>query len=365
MSGIVSQIDAFEVVLPLPRPLQLGALAIPHREYTIVGVSDEEGNMGIAFSLARNAPVAATIKKAIAPYLVNRRLDDYDELYRYIAKANVCLGTNGIFWRGLSLVDCALFDLLAQRAGQPLCEYLGGSVEPIPMMLVGGYPTSDETPESLARQIQEMVAQHPIGIKIASCSDLGHDTERLAVCRTAIPDRTPLMIDLHWDGQDVNTLLPEARKWTEFNMGWLEDPFAFDDFEGLARLADELPFPVAVGDEQTGVRHFTRLIEQGHIDIVRLDAQVCGGVQAFLEIARIAARHDLPVSCHGSVQLAAHLAAAVPNVKWVEYLPPHLESSHLLFKSELARQDGSFVLTHKAGVGYDLSEAMIRRLQEA
>jgi len=63
MSGIVSQLDAFEVVLPLPRPLQLGAIAIPNREYTVVRVSDEEGNTGTAFSLARNAPVAATVKK--------------------------------------------------------------------------------------------------------------------------------------------------------------------------------------------------------------------------------------------------------------------------------------------------------------
>ncbi len=359
MSGIIARIEAFEVILPLPKPLRLGAMFIPHREYALVRMVDGEGNVGTAFSLSRNAPIGATVKKTIAPYWDKRTLDDHDALYAQTVKANVCLGTNGIFWRSLSLVDCALYDLLAQRAGQPLWKYLGGSLKEIPVMQVGGYPSPEETRESLSQQIQEMAAHKPNGIKIASCSDHAHDTERLKICREAIPDGTPLMIDLHWNGGDADSLLKESRKWEAFNMGWVEDPFAFDDFENLAKLADELSYPVAVGDEQSGVRHFRRLIEQGRIDIVRLDPHVCGGIRAFREIARVAAQHERLVACHGSLQLNAHLAAAIPNVRWVEYLPPDLEPVNVLFTADLEPQHGYLSLGKTPGVGYEWNESAI------
>ncbi len=352
MSGTITRIEAFEVILPLPTPLRLGSMFIPHREYALVRMYDGEGNVGAAYSLSRNAPIGATVKKTIAPYWKDQALDDHEALYAQTVKANVCLGTNGIFWRGLSLVDCALYDLLAQRAGQPLWEYLGGSLKEIPVMLVGGYPSPDETPESLSQQMQEMAAHTPSGIKIASCSDHARDTERLKICRQAIPDGTPLMIDLHWNGGAAETLLPEAQKWEAFNMGWLEDPFAFDDFENVAKLADELSYPVAVGDEQSGVRHFRRLLEQGRIDIARLDPHVCGGIRAFREIADIAAQLNRPIACHGSLLLNAHLAAAIPNVRWVEYLPPDLEPVNLLFTQDLEPQHGCLRLDKTPGVGY-------------
>src|SRR5690606_24017223 len=123
MPVIIRPLEAFEIVLPLPEPLRLGEITIPHREYTIVRVVDEDGVTGTAYGLSRNAPISAIVSKTIAPSWRKARLDTYPALYAQTVNANVALGTNGLFWRALSLADCAVHDLLAIHAGQPLWQY--------------------------------------------------------------------------------------------------------------------------------------------------------------------------------------------------------------------------------------------------
>jgi len=361
MGGQLVSLEAFEVRLPLPRPLRLGAIEIPDREYTIVRARDDEGHVGSAYGLSRNAPLAALIARTVAPYWRSRALDDHPLFYAHAVEANVCLGPQGVFWRALGLADCALYDLLATRAGRPLYDYLGGGPRRVPALSVGGYPSPDETAASLAAQVAMMLDDGPAGIKIASCSDYARDTPRLRVCRAAMPDDLPLMIDLHWGARDAAALLPEARVWEGLRLGWIEDPVAFDDVESMAQLADQLASPIAVGDEQSGHRHILRLMDEGRIDVLRLDATACGGVRAFVALANAAAERGLPVSCHVFHHLHAHLAAAAPNVAWVEYMRPELgiESIHLLWDDDLRPTDGGFLAPPSPGVGYAWDEDAI------
>ncbi len=368
MSTILTRLESFEITIPLPKPLLLGAMPITARQYILVRVHDDDGNVGISYGLTRNAPISATIDRLIVPRWVGQKLEDHEYFYRNTIDGNHFLGTQGIFWRALSLADCALHDLLAKRAGQPLCEYLGGQVKPVPVSLAGCYPTADETPTSLTELMQHMATYGAAGIKITSSADYIRDTSRLAICRRAIPDGPPLINDLYCMVKDIPALIEEARKWAEFDLLWLEDPLPFDDIDGVAQLAAALPYPVGVGDEQSGMRHFERLMDHGKIGVLRLDATVCGGVRAFVKIASAAATRGIPVSCHVFHHLHAQLAAATPNVRWIEYMLPEtgVESIHLLWNSDLQWQNGCLIPARVSGVGYDWNEdAIIRYRQDA
>lgn len=361
MNNILQRLEAFEIILPLPKPLRLGEMVIPHREYTLVRAYDAEGRAGTAYGLSRNAPVAATVRKTIAPFLEQRSLAAYDSHYKTAVNANIPLGTNGVFWRALSLADCAIHDLLAQQAGQPLCRYLGGGPRVTPTILVGGYPLPDETAVSLGDEIAYLAGFQPAGIKIGSCSAYDRDTRRLETCRRAMPDGPPLMIDLYWQASDAHALADEAQKWAPFNMGWIEDPFPFDDFENIATLAERLSYAVAVGDEQSGERHFQRLMDMGHVGVLRLDATVCGGVQSFLRICEWAQERNIPVATHVYHFLHAQLASVAPNVKWIECILPELglESIHLLWQKNLPWDEGGLEPGVAPGVGYAWDEEAI------
>jgi D-arabinonate dehydratase len=366
MTGIIRKVEAFECILPLPKPLKLGEATIPHREYVFVRVHDEDGNFGTGFALTRNAPVALSVLRNVAPFWEGKSFDEYETFYERTVRANAPLGTNGIFWRALSLTDCALHDLLAQRAGKPLAEYLGKTLQATPTMLVGGYPSPDETFENLKDQMKTFAGFLPNGVKIGSSSNYSQDTLRLKACREALPESIPLMIDLYWNAKNAASLLPEAKKWGEFNMGWIEDPFLFDDFENVSELATHLPYPVAVGDEQSGIRHFTKLMDVGRIGVVRLDATVCGGVQAFLKIAALAAERNLWVSCHVYHHLHVQLASVIPNGRWLEYFLPSfgLDSIQLVWNSDLDWKDGALVPPQKNGMGYDWNEDALKHYRK-
>lgn len=358
----IAHVEAFEVILPLPKPLQLGAMVIPHREYTVVRVRDDQGEVGTAYHLSRNAPVAATVLKTVAPHWLGHALTDHSARYTHTLKANVTLGSNGIFWRAVSLFDCALHDLLARRAGVSLARYLGGTPRPIQPMLVGGYPLPSETPESLADEMRRYAAYKPSAIKLGSSVDWARDTQRLRTARGVIPDDIPLMLDLYWSLTDLAPFLAEAQAWGELGMGWIEDPVAYDDYDGLAQLAAALPYPVAVGDEQSGLRQFEHLMDRGHIGVVRLDATVCGGVRAFMAIARAAALRGLSVSAHVHPHLHTQLACALPNVRWVEYMPLEggLESAHLLWQHDIGFVNGMLQTSDTPGIGYAWDEGALR-----
>lgn len=367
MTAIVTKIETLEITIPLPKPLLLGAMPIVARQYAIVRVYDNEGNFGVTYGLTRGAPIAATMERLIAPRWVNQKLENHDQFYENTVAGNHFMGTHGIFWRALSLADCALHDLLAKRAGKSLCEYLGGSIKPVQTMVAGCYPTSDETETSLIALMQHMVSYGAAGIKITSSTDYVRDTARLAICRRAIPDGPPFVNDLYCMVKDIPALIEQARRWTDFRMLWVEDPLPFDDIAGVATIANALPYAVGVGDEQASRLHFERLMDQGQIGVLRLDATVCGGVRAFVKIAAAAAQRGIPVSCHIFHHLHAQLAAAIPNVQWIEYMLPetNVESIHLLWNSDLQWENGRLVPSALPGIGCDWNTEAIEyyRLQ--
>lgn len=336
MSNSIQSAAALNVSVPLEKPFTLGKMYIARRDYVIVKITDEEGNCGIAVGLKRNAPIAETIYQAIVPHLLGQDVAAYDALYEVIKKRNAPLGSNGIFLRALSLVDCAMYDLLAKRSGMSLYRYLGGTYREVDYVLVGGYPVPEENEQTLRQQAMEMNALKASVIKIGSCGSIAKDTERLQCIRDALPEGPPLAIDFYWQFNSYKELMPDAQHWDRLRMAWLEDPFEFDNHSSVKELSALLNYPVAVGDEQAGLESFLHLMDEGRIGVLRLDATVCGGIKAFLKIAAHAHQRGIPVVTHLFHHLHVQLACAAPAVQYVEVFNPasNLDALHLLWTAD-------------------------------
>lgn len=356
MSDRITQIESRHLTVPLPEPLRLGGYEISARDYVLVRVRDSDGCSGSCVGLSRGAPVGMTIQRTITSRIVGTDLSTWSETYRRVVTANTTLGTNGIFWRALSLVDCAVYDLMAHRRGVPLYTHLGGMPRDVPRGFVGGYPVPGETDDSLGDQARRAAGLGAAFFKIGSSGDFERDNHRLRAVRNAIPRGPDLVIDLYWQCESAERLLPWARKWVEYRMAWVEDPFAFDDIDSARELSAAVG--VAIGDEQSGVRHMCRLMDEGRVRVLRLDATVCGGVTAFLQIAREAGRRGVPVSCHVFHPLHEHLARAVgPVVGWTEQFLP---GSPLDALEGLWREESDTAL-EQPGVGWGWNETLIDR----
>jgi L-alanine-DL-glutamate epimerase-like enolase superfamily enzyme len=90
------------------------------------------------------------------------------------------------------------------------------------------------------------------------------------------------------------------------------------------------------------------------LDCVQLDATRCGGYTGFLRGAAVVAAHHLQVSAHCAPALHAPVAAAVENLRHVEYFADHARLEPGLLTGVPPVLDGAMVPNGGPGHGMEL-----------
>jgi L-rhamnonate dehydratase len=289
----------------------------------------------------------------------------WDKMYR----ANIYAGRFGIGIHAMSGIDIALWDIKGKAFGVPIWKLLGGGfnekIRCYASVLFGNTPR--ETAE-LARRISDQgftaakFGWGPMG------KDLHTDLALVASAREGLGRKVDLMVDagLAWDAK---TAIQRAAAFSEFDIFWLEEPLAPDDYEGYRKLTQATPVRIAAGEEESGRRTFRRLIEEGGIDIVQVDLTRCGGFTEAMKIATIAADHGLLVANHGfttyiNVSAALHWLNAVPNALIAEFVVQEDTNLRELLTREKIRAWGGYLeIPEKPGLGVELDEKAMAQLR--
>ncbi|MEO9231100.1 MAG: enolase C-terminal domain-like protein, partial [Devosia sp.] len=67
--------------------------------------------------------------------------------------------------------------------------------------------------------------------------------------------------------------------------------------------------------------HFREYLERHACSVVQVDVGRIGGITPWLKVAHLAEAFNIAVSPHFLMELHVSLCAAVPNARWVEYIP--------------------------------------------
>ncbi|WKT90660.1 enolase C-terminal domain-like protein [Microbacterium maritypicum] len=306
----IARIDTATAVLPLPAPLHLGAMTVTRREYSAVRATADDGLTGVAYCLSREAPMAEIVDRLVAVHAVGADADDPAATWERMLRGSAIVGRVGLVRRAIGLVDIALWDIAARRAGLPLWTLLGTGDGPRESMLVAAYPSADRTPREVA---DEVLAQADgwTNVKISRIPDPAYMRDLLAMLNAELPDTTGLVVDVGFGWPDADTALTEIAQWGDPRLAWLEDPLLPEDAEGVARIRRESGLPVSVGDEVTDPAVLKALVEVGGVDVLRLDVVAIGGVTPAREMIAWAAERGVPVSGHVYPEVTAHLGIGV------------------------------------------------------
>ena len=160
-----------------------------------------------------------------------------------------------------------------------------------------------------------------------------------------------------------------SRALAEFDIYWLEEPLAPDDYEGYRKLTQATEIRIAAGEEESGVHAYRRLMEDGMVDVVQVDLTRCGGFTEAMKIAAMAAQHGLPVANHGfttyiNVAAALQWLNAVPNALIVEFVAQ--EDTNLresLTRQKIRARDGYLEMPQSPGLGVELDEEVLARFR--
>ena len=263
----------------------------------------------------------------------------------------------GLVTRATSAIDVALWDIKGKALGQPVYKLLGGYRDRVPTY-ASGYLWRSFDLEMLDAHGRRLAKEGFTSMKfrLGAEKTVAAEIARLDTMRNAVGPGIDLMIDVNqlWD---VNRAITIGREMKSRAIYWLEDPTTFDDFAGLARIADALDTPITAGEYVYGIAPFRQLLEQRSIDIVMIDLLRVGGLTGWMKVAHMAEAHNLPVVTHLAPEVLCHALAAVPNGLTVEYMP----WSFPIFKWVPPAVDGYIELPQTPGLGLEFDKDVLTR----
>ncbi len=351
------------------KTVTMGIGSTTKRDTIIVRVETSEGITGYGEAHPGRSPgaVVSLIHNTLAPMLIGMSATDVIGVWKRVHRMQ--LSSHGVgsgASLGLSGIDMALWDIRGKATNMPLYELLGGSKRRLPAY-AGGISLGYQPKESLAEEAQEYVARGYKAIKLRLGDSAKADIERVLYVRKVLGDDIDILTDANtaYTLADVRRVLPVL---ADIKAGWLEEPFACNDFSSYREAAKITSLvPIAAGENHYGRFEFAQLREAGAVQIWQPDLSKCGGITEGLAIAAMASAYRIPMHTHSSatgINHAAtiHFMAAIENSGYFEACVSHFNPLRDMFGTTFEiGADGCVEPLDKPGIGLEIDESLFAK----
>ncbi len=338
-----------------------------------VKVETDEGISGHAATTAYAGKAAAeNINVLVTPFLIGKDPFSLEDHIRVLRIAH----QRAIFsW----VVECALWDIIGQKCGQPIYKLLGGSRRKMP-----AYACFAEL-RDLATRRHDLQKIKELGFKALKMRihspTLEEDLAQVALAREILGPDIDIMCDANqaatWASDqpgvvwDYARALRTANELEKFGVLWLEEPLPKFDYKGLSQLCRDSVLPIAGGESNRGIHEFGALIENHCYDIIQVDPTFSEGMLQLKKLQGMCEYHNIIFQPHSwtnglGFAYSLHLAASSNSSLYIEYPydPPvyGLGSFHAILKEPVTvDKEGYITLSDKPGVGYEICQEAIDR----
>ena len=248
-------VEARAVLVPLKRPIVSKVGRYEAWPLILIDLHTEEGVVGRSYLepyLERSVRYLVPAILDLAAAREGRPVVPLDD-FRQGRSSLGLVGLEGMSLIAVSGLDMAAWDALAKAAGMPLAAFLGGSLAPVPAYNSNGLWLT--APERLGEEAAGLVAEGGFGaLKLRLGRErLADDLAAIRAVRAAAGGEVRLMADFN-QGLSLGDALRRCRELDDQGLYWLEEPIAYDDLAGYARLTRELATPVQLGENFYGPR---------------------------------------------------------------------------------------------------------------
>ncbi|MBA2589518.1 MAG: hypothetical protein H0U98_12945 [Alphaproteobacteria bacterium] len=363
----ITGIESFDIQLPEARD---GKAFVPsYRGMTagrnnVVKISTDAGIAGYSFlgATLHEAPNAAAL-------LVGKNLFAVDAY----------LPQGLLNWPA---VEEAMWDAIGRAAGQPLCRLLGGAkLETMPVYLTYVWPVPEDQvpPKAQADQARLVREAGFKAMKIQMMrTDYRQDVEATAQMLAAGGPGFRVMVDRTAGAKGLwiyDQALSAAKALAAAGVYWLEEPLSRDDYEGPARLRQEVPGLIITGGEGwKGLAAFRKSLEHGTYGILQPEMRTCAGPLTMRKIGAMCDAWDIPIAPHaatglalaGRLQVSAAMGSLIQEIGvlepsafpwdvWDAYRPILHGETPFLF------QDGAIKVPQYPGLGLNVDEKALQK----
>lgn len=320
------------------------------QETPMVRVHDSDGAVGTGYCYTIGTggySVIELLRRTLVPALIGRDPDRIEAIWRDLLHLTHATSVGAITSLALAAIDIALWDLRSRKTGIPLHKLAGGAQERVPVYTTeGGWlhiPVEAIIEDTLAaRECGFKGAKVKIGRPIAE------DVARLGALRQAVGDDFEIFTDANQSFR-LDDALRRVAAYAPFGLGWIEEPLAADDLLNHVILGQHSNIPIAVGESLYSLRQFNAYCQLNACSIVQVDVARVGGITPWLKVAHLAEAFNMSVCPHFLMEIHAPLCAAVPNAKWVEYIPQLAP----ITTGSLRIEEGYAIPSEAPGLGID------------
>ena len=246
-------------------------------------------------------------------------------------------------------LESALWDAHSQTLGVSLMSALNGTKALItPGVVIGVHDSLDDLEASVRARAGE--GYQRIKLKIQP----GWDIAPVSRARQILGNNFVLQVDANaaYSRDDIKHLL----ELQEFNVQFIEQPFAAEDLEGHALLATQTSIPICLDESVITVDDVMLAIELNACSVLNIKPSRVGGLSDAVRMQEIATSHGLQVWVGGMLETGIGRASCLALASRPGFtLTPDLSASNRYFERDITEPfklvDGQIAVPDSVGIG--------------
>lgn len=344
-----------------------------HADYgtTVTWIDTDEGITGVS-----TRGDADTIMKIFRPKLIGMDPFDIPTIERSERDGGCGVTTRQYGFANVAAIDCALWDIIGKKCGQPLYKLWGGRHHDVVHVR---YWLSCDEPEVMAAEALEAVESgwRAFKVKLGTHPDL--DVERAEAVRDAVGDGIELNFDIN-GGYSVSRCMRTLPKIMRVDPTTVEEPIAnswpwdHHSIEGMAFLRKTLGVPIEAHCHGPNNEEFVRILgEKEAADTFHTRPGFGGPV---MQLKRLCAMADMYGIRSTGQSSAAELGPTNAYIlHWIasspEFTGTNDSSTHLLeppswdiIKDEFRTVNGTLQVPEGSGLGVEIDPEKLAKSEE-
>ncbi len=269
-------------------------------------------------------------------------------------------GGDRIRMSALSAFNIALWDLKGKTEHTPLYQLLGGEQQAIPIYASGGLYTANDSPARLIDEIQSYIdlGFNAVKIKVGGL-EIEEDIERIRAVKNHFGDTLRLMLDAN-SALNFDHSAKLLDKLSPFNLEWLEEPIARNQFEQLTLLNQNSAIDLCGYEDEAGLDNLKRLVNERCVNQLQVDITICGGISQGKSLAEFAGEKSVPFTLHTASSAILyfanlHLASATKVPALVENHRLHQWLFNYVAAEDKHINNSFAKAPNKPGIGFSIS----------
>ncbi|GIQ68547.1 mandelate racemase/muconate lactonizing enzyme family protein [Xylanibacillus composti] len=363
----IKSVDLFPVFCKLKRPYGDANGWKTHRAALLIRIRTESGITGWGEAVDWLPALVPLFENRIVPELTGLDARQIQTAVQQVAKWNQ---------RAASAVSMALTEIAAKQAGCSVCEWWGGEQHAqVPVYASYQSYAPDAQWERLA--VDRVLAAYEAGfrqfkVKVGG-KTLEEDQRHIRLLLGELPAGVRLAIDANESYDAATTkawipLLAQSDGWM-----WFEEPMPVKHASAYSELKQQLPVPVAGGENIARPEEFLPLLQQRAFDIIQPDPMHLGGIETYRHMLSMARTHGLRVSPHtfdGALSRHYAVLAQACLPAWSKMEGEELEpvewdamENPLGQLLSVKPNHGHVTISGEPGIGADVDEQLLQSLR--